>query len=129
MLIYVILLDMKYSLTKYWTYIFAIILSGIGIGVPFIVFGATASTGNKFQYPLLMAVFAATYLLVGFILGDIYIIRYRKKNDCWNDDLPKEIKDSSWLRRTPFYLSSLIIFLVFFVLQIIYWISGSYPLL
>lgn len=120
---------MKKSLKNYRVWIFGAIMSVVGIGVPFLVLVITLNVPNAapFQYPLLLGAFAAIYLLIGFIWGDLHGVAYRRKNKNWDDPLPEEIKVSAWTRRWPFYLGAASTFLVFISFEIIFWITGGYP--
>lgn len=122
---------MKNAIRKLKVWIIAIILTVIGIGVPFLVLVITLNLENTaaFQYPLLLGAFAASYLLFGFIWGDLYIANIRRKEKNWDGPLPQEVKDAGWSRKLPFYLSALTIFIVFMVFEIIFWITGNYPFL
>lgn len=124
-------LSMKNALKNIRVWMFAAIFIFVGIGVPFLILIITLNLDDAapFQYPLLLGAFAALYVLVGFIWGDLHIVSYRRKNKEWDSPLPQEIKDSSWVRRAPFYLAAITIFVVFMVFEIIFWISGSYPFL
>ena len=117
---------MKKALKDFRTYLFALGLTIISVGVPYLLFFLLKEK-QVIEYPLLHVVFVAVYLLVGFINADIYIIIYRKKNDNWSDELPQEKKDSAWMRRMPFYIACIITMTVFLVSQVICWITGSYP--
>ena len=122
---------MKNSLKKFKVWIIAIALTALGVGVPFLVLVITLNIDNAapFQYPLLLGAFAAVYLLVGFVWGDLYVAFYRRKTKNWDNELPPEVKESAWSRRMPFYLAAATIFTVFMVFEIIFWISGKYPFL
>ena len=124
-------LCMKSAFKKWKVWLIAIILIVIAIAVPFIVLIITLNIedASPFQYPLLLGAFAATYLLVGFIWGDLHTVSYRRKNKNWDDELPPEVKESAWSRRMPFYIAAVIVFTVFFTFEIIYWIIGHYPFL
>ena len=103
----------------------------MGVGVPFLILVITLNIEDAapFQYPLLLGAFAALYVLIGFVWGDLHVVSYRRKNKNWDGELPQEIKDSAWVRRMPFYLAALIVFLVFMVFEIIFWITKQYPFL
>ena len=117
---------------KHWkVWLFAGILSLIGVATPFIVLVITLNLPEPapFQYPYLLIAFSAIYVLIGYIWGDLHIVSYRRKTKNWDDELPPEKKESSWVRRLPFFLASAIVFTVFISFEIIFWITGSYPLL
>ncbi len=122
---------MKIALKKYQIYIFAAILTLVGLGIPFIVLVITLNVDNAqpAYYPAILGAFAAFYLLVGFIWGDLHIVSYRRKNKNWDDQVPDGVKVEAWIRRLPFYISCLIIFVVFMVFEIIFWVTGNYPFL
>ena len=117
---------------KHWkVWLFAAILSVVGIATPFIVLVITLNIPDAapFQYPLLLVAFSAIYVLIGYIWGDLHIVSYRRKNKNWDDELPLEKKESAWVRRLPFFLAAATVFTVFISFEIIFWITGSYPLL
>ena len=120
---------MKIALKNKRVYLFAAILAVLGIGIPFLVLAITLNIENAtpFYYPALLGAFAAAYLLVGFVWGDIHSVIYRRKNKNWDNELPQEIKVESWTRRWPFYLACIVVFVVFMVFEIIFWITGHYP--
>ena len=124
-------LCMKNAFKNLRVWLFTAIFVTVGVGVPFLILVITLNVEDAapFQYPLLLGAFAALYVLVGFIWGDLHIVSYRRKNKEWDSELPKEIKESAWIRRMPFYLSAAIVFTVFMVFEIIFWITGGYPLL
>ena len=88
---------MKNALKNKRVYLFAAILSVVGIGVPFLVLVITLNieNANPFYYPALLGAFAAVYLLVGFMWGDLHSVIYRRKNKNWDGELPPEIKTES----------------------------------
>ena len=122
---------MKNALKKFKVWIIAIALIVGGIGIPFGLFFITLNFADNFtiEYPITLGLFAAIYLLIGFIWGDLYVANWRRKNKNWDDKLPDEIKESAWTRHWPFYLAAITVFLVFISFEITYWISGGYPLI
>ena len=120
---------MKKAFKNKRVYILGSILTVLGVGVPFLVLVITLNVENAqaFAYPALLGAFAAVYLLVGFVWGDLHTVIYRRKNKNWDDPVPEEIKVESRVRRWPFYLAAIIVFAVFMVFEIIFWITGSYP--
>ena len=124
-------LCMKKSLKNLRVWLFTGIFVLVGAGVPFLILAITLNLENTaaFQYPLLLGAFAAVYLLVGFVWGDLHIVAYRRKNKNWDGELPQDIKDSAWVRRMPFYAAAAIVFTVFMVFEVIFWITGNYPFL
>ncbi len=122
---------MKNALKKFKVWIIAIALIVGGIGIPFGLFFITLNFADNFtiDYPITLGLFAAIYLLIGFIWGDLYVANWRRKNKNWDDKLPDEIKENAWTRHWPFYLAAITVFLVFISFEITYWISGGYPLI
>ena len=122
---------MKNAFKKARVWLIGSALTVVGVGVPFLILVITLNIPDAypFQYPLLLGAFAAFYLLVGFVWGDLFQVVYRRKNKNWDDKLPDEVKESAWSRRWPWYIASAICFIVFMVFEIIYWISGGYPFL
>lgn len=120
---------MKKAFKNKRVYILGSILAVLGVGVPFLVLVITLNveSAQAFAYPALLGAFAAVYLLVGFVWGDLHTVLYRRKTKNWDDKVPEEIKTESWVRRWPFYLAAIIVFAVFMVFEIIFWITGSYP--
>ena len=124
-------LCMKNAFKNPRVWIFGSIMSVVGIGLPFIILIISLNVDKMtpFQYPLLHGLFAAIYLLIGFIWGDMHTVLYRRKTKNWDGPVPEEIKTESWTRMLPFYLGAATTFLVFIIFDIIYLIAGSYPFL
>ena len=122
---------MKNALKNKKVYLFGSILAVLGIGVPFLVLVITLNVEDAapFYYPAMLGAFAASYLLVGYIWGDLHGVFYRRKNKIWDGQLPESIKTECWVRRWPFFLACILVFVVFMVFEIIYWITGGYPFL
>ena len=122
---------MKNAFKKPKVWIIAAAITVLAVAIPFVVLVITLNIPDAFpfQYPLLLGAFAATFLLVGFIWGDLHVVSYRRKSKNWDGELPPEIKESAWSRRLPFYISAALVFTVFMVFEIIFWITGSYPFL
>ena len=122
---------MKNALKNKKVYIFGAILTAVGLAVPFVGLVITLNVENAtpFPYPAILGAFAAAYVLIGFVWGDLHSVFYRRKNKNWDGELPPEIKTESWVRSLPFYLACIIIFSVFMVFEIIFWVTESYPFL
>lgn len=103
----------------------------IGVGLPFMILAITLAIENAspFYYPALLGAFAAAYLLIGYVWGDLHSVFYRRKNKNWDGELPEKIKEESWTRRWPFFLACIGVFIAFMVIEIIFWITKSYPFL
>ena len=78
-------LSMKNAFKNKRVWIFGSIMSVVGIGLPFLILVITLNIDDAtpFQYPLLHGLFAAIYLLIGFIWGDMHTVLYRRK--VWDD--------------------------------------------
>ena len=124
-------LCMKNALKNVKVWIIGGVISVVGIGLPFLIFVITLNIDNAypFQYPLLHGAIAAICLLIGYIWGDLHGVAYRRKEKNWDDKLPDEIKTECWVRRWPFFFGAITTFTVFLVFDIIFMITGSYPLL
>ncbi len=120
---------MKNALKKYYTYLFATLFIAIAVGVVILVMYLNKKNNINDEYilPIILGSFAAGYLLIGFLSGDIYKLIYRKKNHIWDDELPEKTKDVAWLISLPFYIASFVVFMAFMVLQIISWMTGHFP--
>ena len=122
---------MKNALKNKKVYLFAGILTVIGVGVPFLVLVITLNIEDAapFYYPAMLGAMAASYLLVGYVWGDLHGVFYRRKNKEWDGPLPENIRTECWVRRWPFFLACIVTFTVFLVFEIIYWATGGYPFL
>lgn len=122
---------MKESLKSIKVWIIGIIISVIGVGLPFAIFFICkyGFSYESFIYPIMHIAMAASLIIIGFVAGDIYIINYRRKNKNWDDDIPFEIRTKSWKIKAPLYIGAASLFSVFLVLQIFYFIAERYPLL
>ena len=122
---------MKNALKNKKVILFTAILSVVAIGVPFLVLVITLNIDNAspFYYPAMLGAMAASYLLIGYVWGDLHGVFYRRKNKEWDTPLPEEIKTECWVRRWPFFLACILTFVVFMVFEIIFWATGSYPFL
>jgi len=129
---------MKAALKRFDTYLYSLI--GIIIGmIPFfiqmIIYFIPNRSFNFSAYPFVIWVIVAVFFLCGIIIPDIYTIRYRKKADEWDDDLPVEIKAIFWRIKTPFWLSAAVLFTFVLTLEIVIRITnacggvGHYPFL
>lgn len=120
---------MKNAFKNWKVWLVAGILSILGLAIPFIILIITLNLPNTaaFAYPYMLCAFAAIYLLIGFIWGDLHAANYRRKEKNWDGKLPDEVKTSTWSRHLPFYIAAIIVFSVFMVFEIIYWVSGGYP--
>ena len=83
---------MKNVLKDYRTWLISVAISVVSIGVPYLLF-FLIKIKEPLQYPLLHLALAALLFLIGFIYGDVYLIIYKKKNDCWNEEVPIEKKE------------------------------------
>lgn len=123
---------MKNALKSKKVYIIGFILGFIGIAIPFGILGISLIPSLNLapfsSYPYLLGALCALYFFIGFIWGDLKDASYRRKNKKWDDKLDSETKTMIWKRRLPFYLGALITFIPFLVIDIIWAITGSIPL-
>lgn len=112
-------------------YVLTGILSVIGLGVPFIIYGISILSDkmSAFEYPLLMWAFVFIYILIGWVTGNSVINKWRKKEADYDGVAPYEIKKKAWEYRMYFFLPALVILTVCLGLEIYALISGGYPLL
>lgn len=121
---------MKDALKSKKMYIIAAILTLLGF-IPFIVaicmyyFTVPFNPFESYVY-ILMAI-VATFLLLGYVLGDLHNANYRRKNKAWDDPLPDEVKASSWKRRLTFFIPAILLLLLVVILEIIFLVTGGYP--
>ena len=120
---------MKNALKNWKIWMFTAIMLVVGVGLPFLILVITLNVPDApaFYYPALLGAFAAIYLLVGFIWGDLYVANWRRKNKNWDDKLPDEVREKAWTRHWPFYLAAVTVFLVFISFEIVFWVTGAYP--
>ena len=120
---------MKNALKNWKIWMLTAIMSVVGVGLPFLILVITLNVPDApaFYYPALLGAFAAIYLLVGFIWGDLYVANWRRKNKNWDDKLPDEVREKAWTRHWPFYLAAVTVFLVFISFEIVFWVTGAYP--
>ena len=120
---------MKNALKNWKIWMFTAIMSVVGVVLPFLILVITLNVPDApaFYYPALLGAFAAIYLLVGFIWGDLYVANWRRKNKNWDDKLPDEVREKAWTRHWPFYLAAVTVFLVFISFEIVFWVTGAYP--
>ena len=110
--------------------ILGIALGLVGVGIPLLVYGISvipSLNANPFPYPYLEWPICFLYVLLGFVISDVQIARYRHKDKNWGDKLPEEIKNKAWSIRYPFYLAAVIVFIFCLFCEIFYLITGSYP--
>ena len=122
--------SMKKALKTPKYYFIGLALATIGLAVPFGVYGITmipSLNANPFPYMYLLYVFFLVYILLGFVISDIQVARWRKKTANYDNKLPDEVKDKAWAIRFPFYFAAVILAHVILVFEIIYFATGAYP--
>ena len=110
--------------------ILGVVLGLFGVGLPIGIYGITcipSLNASPFPYIYLMFIFAFLYLLIGFVVSDIQIARWRRKNSQYDSVLPDEVKNKAWAIRYPLYLAFAIVFLTCLGFEICYWITKDYP--
>ncbi len=122
---------MKKAATSLKLNIIAIVLVVGGFGIPFGIYWITmipSLNTSAFPFLYLLWVIALVYILLGFLISDIQIARWRKKEKEWDTKLPQEVKDKAWSIRYPFYLAGVVILLICIFFDVWALIAGSYPL-
>ena len=113
------------SLKRYQTYLFTILVFGIGLGVPFIAYAIDKS----FPYPYLILIIGCIYAILAYVFGDIIIVKYKRKNPNVVDKFPVEVEKSIWTARWPFIFSFILLVIIFVIFFIIFKTTGHWPLL
>ena len=122
---------MKNAFKKTYLYFIGLGLGIIGIGIPLGIYVITcipSLNANPFPYIYLHLIFLLVYLFLGWTIADIQNARWRHKNSDFESKLPEEQREKAWSIRIPFFLGALIILLFVLVFEIIYWITGGYPM-
>ena len=122
---------MKNAFKKTYLYFIGLGLGIIGIGIPLGIYGIScipSLNANPFPYIYLHLIFLLVYLFLGWTIADIQNARWRHKNSDFESKLPEEQREKVWSIRIPFFLGALIILLFVLVFEIIYWITGGYPM-
>lgn len=112
-------------------YIVVAVLVVIGFFIPFGIYGITMIPSlNTTAFPFLYLVwlFLFLYVLIGFLVSDIQIARWRHKTKEWDTKLPQEVKDKAWKIRYPFYLAAIILLVVCLFFEVWHLFAGAYPL-
>ena len=58
--------------------------------------------------------------LVGFIIGDIYVAKYRRDTKKWADKLPDDKRVILWNKRASLWFSAAVLFIIGFVLDMVF---------
>ncbi|MGM9874074.1 MAG: hypothetical protein ACI31G_04075 [Bacilli bacterium] len=124
---------MKNALKSKKVYIIALILSLIGLLIPFGILFITLipslNTSPFSAYPYLLGAIMVVYFFIGFIWGDLKDASIRRKEKKWDDKLDDETKTMIWKRRLPFYLASIVLLIAFLIVDGFYFFTGSFPFL
>ena len=100
------------------------------VGVPFLIHIICVSSGvNNFIYPFLFAIFTFMNGLLAYLVGDLIIVIYKKKNGLVTSSIPQEVSDKAKEWRYPFIISLIIDLVIFGVFAIIFSSTGHWPLL
>ncbi len=122
---------MKKAAKNYKLYIIAAALVVGGFGIPFGIYWITmipSLNTDAFPFLYLLWIIMVVYVLLGFLISDIQIARWRHKEKEWDTKLPQEVKDKAWKIRYPFYLAAAVMLLICLFFEIWALIAGSYPL-
>lgn len=100
------------------------------LGIPFIIYAICVSNGvHNFPYQYFFAMFGIVNALLAYLVGDIILVSYKKKNGIVTSSIPEEVILESKKWRYPFIISLIIDMLVFVVFVIIFYATGHWPLL
>lgn len=121
---------MRNSLKKPKIIIFGSILAISSIGISFLIFGITVWTNQtKFPYYVPLIIFASVYAFLAYLIGDLRIVKYKKKVQEFNPVIPENVQEEVWDRRVPFVvglIAALAVLAVFFIIRLI---TGQWPFL
>lgn len=67
----------------------------------------------------LLYFFAILEFLVGFVIGDFYVSKYRRASKNWANALPADKKAELWHKRSALWASAFVIFVIAFVFDMI----------
>jgi len=69
--------------------------------------------------PGLLYFFAILEFLIGFVIGDVYVSKYRHSTKNWAGTLPDKQKKELWQKRAGLWAAAAIIFALGFILDMI----------
>ena len=108
---------MKYALKKWWNYLIGfggyLLAATIAI-LPRVLLITNSSLTYKWPSEWLSYVLVfigIVYILLGFIIQDVYRARIRHKINDWDNDLPDEYLNKAWMIFLPFLLAGALSFI------------------
>lgn len=121
---------MKQALRFKSVYVVSILLSIVGIGLPFFIWGMVYlnSGARDFPYHMTMLIIGISLFLLGLIVGDIPQIIFKMRSTEIDPEIPEELQIKMWRLRWPFYISSLLTLVSIAIIGIIYLATKSWPL-
>lgn len=104
---------MKNALKKWYNYLLALVgvafLVGLSISFYFII----GQPDWPLRYTWFFMIFGGiTFVLVGFVIQDLYRGWKRHKLHDWDNNLPEEIVNKAWRIYFPLFASGIVTFLV-----------------
>ena len=100
------------------------------LGIPFIIYAITSSNGvTNFAYPYFFAIFGIVNAFLAYLVGDLILISYKKKNGIVTSSIPEEVISKAKMWRYPFIITLLLDMLIFVIYVIVFYTTGHWPLL
>ena len=118
---------MKAALKLKSTYIFGALLTLLGIGIPFMIWGIvfSSSGARDFPYHITMLTIGISLFLIGLIVGDIPLIIFKMKATEIDPPIPEDMPLKIWRLRWPFYIAGLLTLIAIGIIGIIYLCSNN----
>ena len=87
------------------------------------------NSDNGFLQPeMVVWAFAIIYVLIGYVAGDMVVVRYRRKEGQYDGKVPDEIRINAWIKRLEFFIPAILLFIAAITFDIIAVTTGTYPL-
>ena len=119
------------SILKPRSIIFGLLLTVLGIGLPFLIYVIVKSAnGGLFPYYIVLFIFVFLYGLLSYVSGDIILIKYKKQVQEINPVYPEDVVNKANDYRSPFVIALVFTLLTLIGLFIAYLAMGNrWPLL
>lgn len=103
---------MKNAIKKWYNYIFALLGIAFLVGLALGLFFTIGEPNWPLKYSFFFMIFGGvTFVLVGFIIQDLFRGWNRHKLHDWDNPLPDEIVNKAWAIYFPLFSSGLLTFL------------------
>lgn len=118
---------MLFTEKKLWiTMIIDIVLT---VGVPFLVHLICVLNGVTFEYSFLFAAFIFLNGLLAYLVGDLILVSYKRKNKIVTSSIPEDVINKARGWRIPFAISLLVDLIIFVAFAIVFYTTGHWPLM